>query len=275
MRPSARVLDLFAVPDLVEPLAGGQSRTVRVGDLVLSPDRDPATQEWLSPLIARLAVDLDQDPMRRRQDLRIAVPVPARDGSWVVEGWAASRYEPGTAPCRDLDVILAAGHLLHARLATAVHERPAHLDARTDRWFAAERVAFDEAPMPDVEPELARLVARVRRAMQADAGAGGAQLVHANLAGNVLLDKAGAPVVIDLSPAWRPVLWADAVCVLDAVLWAGASPAVLARWNHGPERTAMLRAIVFRLLSDTRPDVEAYADVLSSLTAAATDGSGG
>lgn len=266
MRPSARVLDLFAVPDTVQPLAGGQGRSVRAGDLVLSPDRHPATQEWLSPLLARLAVDLDQDPTRARQDLRIAVPVPARDGSWVVEGWAASRYEPGTVTCRDLEVTLAAGRLLHARLATAVPQRPSQLDTRDDRWAEAERVAFGEAPMPRLTPSLARLTARITAELDGDAtGTGHPQLVHADLAGNVLLDAAGAPVVIDVAPAWRPATWAEAVCVLDSVVWAGADPAVLGRWTREPVRTELLRAIVFRLLSDDRPDVEAYAGVLSAL----------
>jgi uncharacterized protein (TIGR02569 family) len=263
--PSAQVLDLFAVPDVVESLPGGQGRSVRAGDLVLSPGRDPAVQDWLSPVLARLAVRLDQDPMRRRQDLRIAVPVPARDGSWVVEGWTASRYEPGTVTCRDLEVIRATGHLLHAQFALAVSERPAGLAARTDRWAVAERVAFGQAPPPARDRDVTALVARVRDAVGADPSVGPEQLVHADLAGNVLLDAAGAPVVIDVAPAWRPALWADAVCVLDAVLWLDAPRAALQGWTQGPARTAMLRAIMFRLLSDDPPDTDAYARVMESI----------
>jgi uncharacterized protein (TIGR02569 family) len=260
------VLDLFAVPDTVEPLPGGRGDRVRAGDLLLTPGRDPATQDWLSPLIARFAVSLDQNPARRRQDLRVAVPVPARDGSWVVEGWAANRYEPGTVACHDPDVVRAAGHLLHARLATVVTEPPAPLEARTDRWSVAERVAFGEAPVPDVDPAVAALVARARTATGGQAITGPAQLVHADLAGNVLRDAAGAPVVIDVTPAWRPARWADAVCVLDAVVRGGAPRAELRGWVHRPARVAMLRAIAFRLLSDDRPEVHAYANALSSLT---------
>jgi hypothetical protein len=267
MPPSPGVLDLFAVPGATEPLPGGRGGIVRAGDLVLSPGRDPATQAWLSPLLARLAVRLDQDPRRRRQDLRIAVPVPARDGSWVVEGWAASRYEPGTVGCRDLEVTRAAGHLLHARLATVVTERPAGLDARAGRWAAAERVAFGEAPLPDLDPEALDLVTRARAAIGGEAVTGPAQLVHADLAGNVLLDAAGAPVVLDVSPAWRPARWADAMCVLDSVRRHHAPPAALDGWTRGPDRVALLHAVVFRLLGDDPPDVDAYADVLSAIGA--------
>lgn len=264
MRPSARVLDLFAVPDVVEPLPGGQG-SVRAGDLVLSPDRHPGTRAWLSPVLARLAVRLDEDAAARRA-LRVAVPVPARDGSWVVDGWAACRYEPGTVPCRSLDVVLATGHLLHARLATLITTRPMQLDTRTDRWFAAERLAFDEAPIRNVEPAVEALIAEAREAMDGDAVIGPSQLVHADLAGNVLLDRNGVPVVLDVSPAWRPQLWADAVCVLDSVLRPEAPSSVLDDWTHGRHRTAMLRAIVFRLVSDVRPEVDAYAAVLRSIT---------
>lgn len=52
-----------------------------------------------------------------------------------------------------------------------------------------------------------------------DTDLGREQLVHADLAGSVLLDGAGTPFVVDLSPAWRSPLWAEAVCVLAAVAW--------------------------------------------------------
>ncbi|WP_193614452.1 hypothetical protein [Nocardioides lijunqiniae] len=175
--PSADVLDLFAVPADLSRLPGERHERVRAGDLLLTAGRDAEVQAWLSPLLARLAVRLDERPGRGPRDLRVAMPVPARDGSWVVDGWGASRYEPGTVVCEDLDVTLAAGRLLHAELDSLVRERPPGIDAGDD--------AGD------------------------DDGTGPAQLVHAELAGNVLLDARGAPVVIDVTPAWRPVGWAE------------------------------------------------------------------
>lgn len=261
--PSARVLDLFAVPDDPRPLPGGQGGSVRAGDLVLSPGRDPDVQAWLSPVLARLAVRLDEDPRRTSRDLRIALPVPARDGSWVVDGWAATRFEPGTEPCADLEVTRRAGHLLHAHLASGVAEEPATLRDRSDRWADATRMAFGEQPLAG-DPDAVVLAREVMTALAdlPDGADGADQLVHADLAGNVLLDLGGAPFVIDVSPAWRPARWADAVCVLDSLLWLDADPAALDAWRTGPDRTAMLRAVVFRLLSDRPADVAAYARVV-------------
>lgn len=256
--PPDRVLDLFAVPGDTRALPGGQGQSVLAGDLVLSPGRDPVVAELISPVLARLAVEMDTRRGRRRRDLRLAVPVPARDGAWTVDGWAASRYEPGTHTCDDLPVVRAAGAVLHAELALAVPTWPLAQTPARGRWSRAERAAF--APDPDLdgvspavqELAYALLAERTCEPLGAD------QLVHGDLAGNVLLDEAGAPVVIDVAPYWRPVLWADAVCVLDSVMWHGADPKVLEEWVIGSPRQAMLRAGLYRLLADDPAEVEAY-----------------
>lgn len=270
MRPSDHVLDLFAVPGDVEPLAGGQGGTVRAGDLVLSPGRDAPVQDLLNPVLARLAVDLDTRPGRERQDLRLAMPIPARDGSWVVDGWGASRFEPGAQLLVDLDATRAVAAVLHAELAQRVNGwPPAHQPPR-ERWSVAERIAFGEADVEsdaageDATPLLRWLLDE--RDLGADFGE--PQLVDGDLAGNVLLDADGAPVVIDIAPYWRPPLWAEAVCVLDAVMWWGAEPDAMHEWRDGAARQAMIRAALFRLLSDRPADVPAYEAALAPLSPA-------
>jgi uncharacterized protein (TIGR02569 family) len=257
--PPPHVLDLFAVPGPGEPVPGGHGHSVRAGDLVLSPDRDPLVSAWLNPVLARLAVRLDERPGRRRRDIRIAMPVPARNGEWVVDGWGASRYEPGTTACHDIEVLLATGRLLHAEFDSVVRSRPDVLVDRTDWWARSDRLVFDH---PDRIPATSPLVARLAAEL-APVDLGPDQLVHADLAGNVLLDAAGAPVVIDVAPYWRPVLWAEAVCTLDAVVHLGAPMAATARFTNGPERQALVRAGLFRLLSDPAPDLATYERALS------------
>lgn len=257
--PPDRVLDLFAAEGVLEPLAGGQGTTWRAGDLVLSPVDGSAQLTWLAPVQARLAVRLDEVVPR---SVRLTLPVPARDGSLAVDGWAATRFEPRTTQCRDLAILRATAHLLHAHLASAVPERPEGLDARTDRWAVAERQAYDahaavEAARGRPEPGLPDLVDRLVAGLDGT-DLGREQLVHADLAGNVLLDASGVPLVIDLSPAWRSPLWAEAVCVLDAVLWLGAPAEALDAWATGDRRHAMLRAALFRVLSDRPCNVPRY-----------------
>ncbi len=283
------MLDLFAVPDDVRDLPGGQGRSVVAGDLVLSPGRDPVLLDWLNPVLARLAVTLDRElvaaaaPGRRRRvggvvataavegAVRIAMPIPARDGSWVVDDWAASRYEPDTTVCADLDVLVAVGRVFHARLRSALERCPSSLAERTDRWARAERLVFGD-PLALLRADLGaagELVSRLVDDLEDldDTDLGPDQLVHGDLAGNVLLDAAGTPVVIDVAPYWRPAAWAEAVCVVDTVARGGAPLSALAGWRDGAARQAMLRAILFRLLSDDpgADAVERYAALLSPL----------
>jgi uncharacterized protein (TIGR02569 family) len=258
-QPPDDVLDLFAAEGVLEALPGGRGTSWRAGDLVLSPGHDES-EAWLAPVQARLAVRLDEQSPR---SIRLALPVPARDGSVVVDGWTATRFEPGATPCRDLATLRATAHLLHAHLASAVPERPDVLGSRTDQWGVAERQAYDvdravAAAEQRPEPGLAGLVRTLAGGLDGT-DPGREQLVHADLAGNVLLDATGVPFVIDLSPAWRSPLWAEAVCVLDAVLWLDAPATALDDWRTGPERQAMLRAALFRVLSDQPCDVARYA----------------
>ncbi len=263
MRPSEHVLDMFAVPGDTEPVPGGQGQSVRAGDLVLSPGRDPRTQDALSPQLARLAADLDTRPGRDHRDLRIAMPVPARDGSWVVEGWSATRFEPGARQLTDLPAILAVGAVLHAELARSVTDWPPAGRPPEDRWAEAERVAFGEAPLPVgmLDPageELLRALADHRDGTPL----GPDQLVHGDLAGNLLLDPDGAPVVIDVAPYWRPPLWAAATAVLDSVVGGSAAPEVMEEWAADAAGQAMIRSAIFRLLSDRPADPEVYGRAL-------------
>lgn len=259
MQPSPDVFDLFAVPEGTVTLEGGHGRSVLAGDLVLSPGRDEHTANWLNPILAPLAAELDHE---RPRSLRIAMPIPTRDLRWVVHGWGATRYEPDARVCRDLDVLLATGRLLHARLDTRVSTPPADMHRRQDRWATAELVAFGERQPTGIPTSVAPLVARLMAALDTTS-LGPDQLVHGDLARNVLLDASSIPLVIDFSPYWRPALWADAVCVLDAVIGLDADESVMLHWGTGTQRQAMLRAALFRLFSDEDPDVPAYQRALA------------
>ncbi|KGN37597.1 aminoglycoside phosphotransferase [Knoellia subterranea] len=258
--PSTEVYDLFAVPPEPIALDGGQGHSFRAGDLVLSPGRDRGLAHWLNPIIARLSAVLDHE---RPRSIRLAMPIPTRELEWVVQGWGATRYEPDTRLCTDLDVVLATGRLLHARLAAKVESQPNGIRHNESRWATAELAAFGESQPTGIPTPIAPLVAQLLAARTTTHDLGPDQLVHGDLAGNVLLDGDGIPFVIDVAPYWRPALWAEAVATLDAAVNWGTDLAVMDAWTTGAPRQAMVRAGLFRLLSDEEPDIDTYRRALA------------
>jgi uncharacterized protein (TIGR02569 family) len=238
----AHVLAAFGVADDgVEPLEGGQGSSVRVGGLVLKPYADDAETAWLSGLSARTS----------GPGFRLPAPVAALDGRWTVDGWAAVEHVPGEAePAGRWPEVVAAGRAFHA--AVVDEPMPAHLPERIHRWAVADRVAWGEQPAPAVGPRTAPLLAELE-------GMRGPvdlrpQLVHGDLSGNVLLASGLDPAIIDLSPYWRPAAYADAVVVVDALLWWDEPEELVDRiapdgLPHRDWVQLLVRAAVFRLVS--------------------------
>ncbi|WP_197321409.1 TIGR02569 family protein [Saccharomonospora sp. NB11] len=215
----------------VEPLVGGQGW--RCGDVVLEPVHDRARGVWLSRVLATLDVP----------ELRIARPVGATDGRWVVGGWRARRLLTGAPEHRPDETVLAAVHLHRA---TATFERPAFLDDRQDVFAVAERMAWDEERRELDEAKGGRLfeiLAPSRRPVR-----GTDQLVHAELFGTLLFEDGQPPGLVGFVPHFRPAEWGAAVAAVDAVAWGGADGTLLRHWSHLPEWSQLLlRAVLFRL----------------------------
>ncbi|MFL6152366.1 MAG: phosphotransferase [Ornithinibacter sp.] len=234
--PSPNVLSAFGVVGPAVPLPGGRGASWRVGEVVLKPDVDAGFQQWLGTVVA----GIDQ------QGFRLPVVRRADGGDWVVQGWGAQSMLPGATVDEgpaDWGAIITASRALHA--ATADLSRPAFLDLRSDPWAAADRAAWGETPRR-VSPGVGDLV---RRLDAVPAPPGRPQLVHGDLAGNVLVVPAGPPSVIDFSPYWRPSSYAEGIVLADALCWHGAPPEILR--ELAVPIGAVARGLFFRLLTSS------------------------
>ena len=236
-------------------LTGGRGRTWRCGDVVLKPVEDAAEASWLAGTMEQVRVD----------GIRVARPVRSSDGRWVVAGWTAQRFVSGR-PASRYDDIVRAGNGLHRALADV--PRPRLLDRRVDLYSWSDRLAWaedsDDEPLGDGHG--ARLYADFaagRRPVAAPS-----QLVHGDLFGNVLFAGSAPPAVIDITPYWRPVSWATAVVVVDAVTWGGADTALLTQYTELPDWWQVLRrAVMFRLavsLAHPRTTTESLVEMLAA-----------
>ncbi len=234
--PSPAVLRAFGAVAPPVRLPGGQGVSWRSDDLVLKPVDDEKEVRWRCDLLEHL-------PQR---GFRVPAPVRAADGAWVAGGWTASRWvdgEPG--PRGRWPELFAAGEAFH-RAVRGV-PRPSFLDRRTHPWACGDRAAWGEA-----RPSLPPAVRAVRDELERHTPAAGAppsgpsQLVHGDLAGNVLFHPTQPPAVIDLSPYWRPAGYATGVAVVDGLLTGDDDPALVTAVRR-TGRALVARGALFRL----------------------------
>lgn len=213
--------------------------------VVCKPRQHPTVASWIATVFAELS----------GPGFRVPRPVPAKDGSWVVEGWVAwTAIEGDPAPLARWPELVAASRAFHAALADV--PAPGWLGRGRNRWALAERAVWDGAEV-EVAPELIDLVDALRaacRPVQLPS-----QLVHADIAGNVLFADGAPPAVIDFAPSRRPAGYALAIAAVDLLTSSGAPPEILDELaGEADIDQLMLRALMWRLITESlgRPDPE-------------------
>lgn len=176
--------------------------------------------------------------MVRAEGVRIARPVRGSEGAWVVDGWTATERVGGRNGPRWTET-LDAGRAFHRAVAQV--PRPDMLDRRTHRWARADRLAWGEGEPAERPPLIDALLERARPLDLPS------QIVHGDLAGNVLFAEGLDPAVIDFSPYWRPPGWALAVAVVDAIVWSRASYELIDALDTDERDQLLARATLFRL----------------------------
>ncbi len=142
LEPPQHVCSTFGLRDVQPiPLGADWDGGYRCGDVVLSRVADHARAAWSAKVRETLTVD----------GVRLARPVRATDGRYVVSGWRADTYIVGTSEPRH-DEVVSLSLRLHA--ATSQLERPRFLMqppvapwADVDVFVAADRAAWETVPL--------------------------------------------------------------------------------------------------------------------------------
>lgn len=201
--------------------------------------------------------------------VRLPTPVRATDGRFVVDGWCASTHLAGRRLSRGRWADRIAASRAISRACSSI-ERPAFFDTQDHMWARGARIAWGEdAWTPPAE--WAELADRLR------AGAGDfdppRQLIHGDIAGNVI-SASGLPLgVVDFSPTWQSALWSDCMVVTDGLLWFAAPPRIVDYLDDDATGPILCRTTLFRLIvhclwfGDTSPtDTDVYEPVVDLVT---------
>ena len=244
----AGVLAAFGM-DGAEPvrLAGGQGTAWRAGQMVLKPADSLREGRWFAEVYDALT----------GPGFRVPRPVRAVTGDWVAHGWTAWQWVTGAAAdwsgvSPRWPELIAVSRALHAALAGV--PVPGWRAAVENPWTIGDEVAWGERdPGPLLGPGAGPIAGQVRQLLAALRPADlPDQLIHADLAGNVLFADGAPPAVIDFSPLYRPAGLPLAIVAVDALMWHQARPEMLGQLADEPELDQLLaRALVYRLVTET------------------------
>ncbi|MDJ1501257.1 hypothetical protein [Xanthocytophaga agilis] len=236
MNLSKDILDAFTLKGESMPLLGGQHTSVRVGDFVLKPiDTNVRYYEWLLTVYNAI----------HPKGYRLAKPVRSHQETFLYKGWCCTQYEPGEFRNGKLFEKLEVARLFHTDLAELSFQ---DMPSADHKWAKAHQIAWQkEGLLREITGDaytilkdlLSGLILQDSYPMQ---------IIHADLAGNILFDDTLAPLIIDFSPTIAPVEYAEAILVCDSIAWYGSRLEELHYLSQSEfVREMMLRAIVFRL----------------------------
>jgi uncharacterized protein (TIGR02569 family) len=228
-------------------LPGGFSQTAwRAGDLVLKRVAHEHEHAWLCEVYDAWSA----------HEVRVPQPLRTSEGAWSHDGWGAHVWLVGEprGPEGDPDWFRAAAEAFHA--ITARLDPPDFVRTRDDSWSHGDRVAWEGAKAVGSPETLAMVDRATAQLRPVDLPS---QVVHGDLAGNMLSAPGLPPAVIDWPPYVRPSGWALAVAAMDAVCFGGADRELLDRWADEPQWDQLLvRALIYRIA--TRGHREAAAE---------------
>ncbi|HEX2915983.1 MAG TPA: phosphotransferase [Chloroflexia bacterium] len=231
------VATAFGVSPQITLLPGGYDlKTFRSREVVLRylGEEAQAAGEWHAQLFSAI----------KENGFRVARPIRARNGAWMVKGWVAEHFLEGRhARLEDLPEVIKAVSHFHEALAGI--PLPEYRKREKTIWDRADEWAWGVIAR-EIDPELYALageLAGLRKPVELPS-----QLIHGDLnLSNILVADPLPPAIIDLAPYWRPPEFALAV----TAYWVGpyrGDIAVLSQFKHLKAFDQMLIRAGLRML---------------------------
>lgn len=241
-------IEKFTGTTSVHALPGGQNEAAKAGDLVLKPIHETEKYLWLARCLNKIDFE----------NLQIAIPVRSRDGNFIENSIGATRYYEATFLPNRLETKLDTCRRLNKMISNV--PKPDDFDSWENPWTRAQSLAWSQSGSSNMEvPDEIKTLLEMRTPLKMPH-----QLVHVDLAGNILFDCSDNPVVIDFTPGFYPKEYAEVILLIDSIAWYGGSMENLSLLKLEEELKSQLivRALIFRLgvplFSETAKDKKNY-----------------
>jgi len=225
------ILKFSTDPNLQE-LEGGQDESLKVGQLVLKPVHEEKEYVWVSATLENLDFS----------SLNISKPICSLNGKYIEDGIGATPYFENIGHVYDVIINLRLCRQLNEILKTVL-EPVVLFEELNNPWKKAQFLAWHGKSNPDLPSEILFLIS-LRKNIDLPK-----QLIHVDLAGNVLINEHNETCIIDFTPAFLPKEYAEAVVIVDSISWYQASIGALneLKLEKSISYQLLLRALIFRM----------------------------
>lgn len=219
----------------IKQLSGGQNTSILSGNVVIKPIDEPEKYCWLAEELNHV----------RSAKIFIANPILNNDKNYLYKGYGATKYIKCHYHPNKLRQKMKAAEEFH-RIVKGI-KKPERFDTWVSPWSEATKIAWQENELPKTNDEIVdsilKNIVNEYRAILLEK-----QFIHSDLAGNILFQYF-RPVIIDISPEFRPIEYAHTLLITDSIAWHGASikSLKLLKYEESLKRQLILRAVMFRL----------------------------
>ena len=233
---NVHIIQKFTDSEKFSSIEGGQNESIKAGDVVLKPVHEIKRYLWISDELNKLQFD----------QIKVALPLKSKKGNYIEDAFGATPYFEGKFYKNKLTKKLEACRILNSKISSV--QKPQDFDNWINPWTKAQDLAWNKPTVPQNIPlEIAKAInelLNLRKPLTLLS-----QLIHTDLAGNILFDEADTPIVIDFTPGFYPKEYGELLLLVDSIAWYNASLDILQLINATDfiKQQLVIRALIFRL----------------------------
>lgn len=232
MKISTETLLKFPSKGNIQELTGGQGQSILFGDLVIKPVHDAQEYLWLATIFETLNLT----------GINLATPVRSLNGNYLEDNCGATSYFDNNGHSYDVYSNIQLCRKLNFALKPIL--KPVSIfEDLNNPWKKALHIAWNDEPRNGLPKELEYLLA-LRKPVNLPA-----QLIHMDFAGNVLINKYNETCIIDFTPGFYPMEFAEAIILVDSIAWYHAPLSALKQLEIADDLVdqLLLLALIFRM----------------------------
>ncbi len=232
--PNQDILNAFSVSGEPILLTGGEGNCYRVDNLVLKPTRNSIESSWIAEINNTL----------ENKKFRIPKPIKAKDGLWVYNAYVANEYLEGSVQKGKYIEAIKISKEFHKSLLNI--PKPDWFDKKEDVFAVADRMAWGEMPVHDyqVANEPLKIIFNLLKKNHLPS-----QLIHGDWGPEqILFHETLSPVILDMTPYFRPAEYPIADMLISAIVNDGADISIIDLGKDIKDfDQLLLRAFIFRI----------------------------